>query len=78
MTVFSVVSSLFGSGGGSGAGGALDVIGSLLGGGGGSSSSSQSANQKGICSISLMYLTRISWEKKYTNINYNNQIFFFI
>ena len=62
MTVFSVVSSLFGSGGGSGAGGALDVIGSLLGGGGGSSSSSQSANQKGICSILLMYL-RISWEK---------------
>ena len=46
MTVFSVVSSLFGSdGGGGGAGGALDLIGSLLG--GGSSSSSQSASQKG-------------------------------
>ena len=48
MTVFSVVSSLFGSDAGSGGGGALDVIGSLLGGGGGSStSSSQSANSKG-------------------------------
>ena len=45
MTVFSVVSSLFGSNGG---GGALDVIGSLLGGGGGgSTSSSQSISSKG-------------------------------
>ena len=53
MTVFSVVSSLFGSdAGGGGGGGALDVIGSLLGGGGGgSTSSSQSANSKGECKI---------------------------
>ena len=48
MTVFSVVSSLFGSNGGGGGGGALDVIGSLLGGGGGgSTSSSQSISSKG-------------------------------
>ena len=47
MTVFSVVSSLFGSSGGGG-GGALDVIGSLLGGGGGGSTSpSQSISSKG-------------------------------
>ena len=45
MTVFSVVSSLFGSNAGGGGGGALDVIGSLLGGGGGGSSSS-SQSQK--------------------------------